>query len=118
MSDLYNKNGITIKRFDARNYIVEGGNLPLSYHSTLDKAVLKVAKIEADKGVADASEDLWSWLAWYEVIAKDIARRLGGDLSHLTSEVCPDPSGWNKCLVDPTMDEDASLEAYNTRGDR
>jgi hypothetical protein len=95
--------------------------LPLSYHSTLDKAVLKVAKIEADKGVADASEDLWSWLAWYEVIAKDIARRLAGasdHLSRLDPEVCPDTSEPNKCLVDPTMDEDASLEAYNTRGDR
>ena len=119
---LYNKNGITITVSpDGRNYMVEGGGFPISYHATLDKAVLKVAKHSADR-----SSDLWIWLAEYETVARVVAISLRANLSHFPSEVSPSTSEPNKCLIDPSMDEegvsstppDASLDEYNTRGDR
>ena len=114
---LYDKNGITIKRFDARNYIVEGVNLPLSYHSTLDKAVLKVAKHSADK----KGGPLHVWLHEYDEVAFMVADHLRANPSHLEGEVTCDPSEENKCLVDPTtgfVEGSMEEEAYNTRGDR
>jgi hypothetical protein len=88
---LYDKNGITITVSpDGRNYMVEGA-FPISYHATLDKAVLKVAK-----HVADLEGDLWDWLAWYETVAINVTR----DLSHLTSEVTYDTNEGNKRPVD------------------
>ena len=104
---LYNKNGITITVSpDGRNYMVEGA-FPISYHSTLDKAVLKVAKHEADRS---GDLDLWIWLGMYE----EVTFRATSILSHFPSEVTYDPSEENKCLVDPitgyeAMPHDASL---------
>jgi hypothetical protein len=111
---LYDKNGITITVSpDGRNYMVEG-DFPISYHATLDKAVLKVAKHTADKG----GYDLHTWLGDYETVARVVADAIVGNASdhpsHLTSEATHDPSKENKCPVDSTMDE----EAYSTRGDR
>lgn len=85
---LYNKNGITITVSpDGRNYMVEG-KFPISYHATLDKAVLKVAKHEADK-----AGPLWDWLQVYCAVAEDVSRwltthlsRLEGEVTHSTSE--------------------------------
>jgi hypothetical protein len=98
---LYEKNGISIKRFDHLNYSVHGVGTT-TYHATLDKAVLKVAKHVADA----ASEELWSWLAEYETIT----HRVWDDLSRLVVEATQCTDWENKCLVDPLT----GLESYNT----
>jgi|TARA_Y100000310_G_scaffold341973_1_gene443155 hypothetical protein len=77
---LYTRNGIKISRFDDRSYTVTNGKV--TYHQTLDKAVLKVAKIEAD-----AESDLWKWLERYE----NVAERVAADLSVSGAEVYQEP---------------------------
>jgi hypothetical protein len=114
---LYNKNGITITvSADGRNYMVEGKGFPISYHATLDKAVLKVAKHGADK-----KSDLWYWLDEYYDVAEGVIIDLRDDLSGLCPDVTYDASEENKCLVDPLtgfVEGSAEEEAYSTRGDR
>jgi hypothetical protein len=113
---LYDKNGITITvSADGRNYMVEG-NFPISYHATLDKAVLKVAKHGADK-----KSDLWYWLDEYYDVAEGVIIDLRDDLRPLGGEATHNPSEENKCLVDPLtgfVEGSADEEAYSTRGDR
>jgi hypothetical protein len=93
------------------------GSFPISYHATLDKAVLKVAKHVSD----ETAKDLWDWIGIYQDVAEDVPSSLTDDLSGLCPDVTYDTSEESSTLVDPLtgfVEGSADEEAYSTRGDR